>query len=185
MLDRSRKGAGIDRRTVIAAVTTAPFQAALPSSARSESRAMRNFISDHPRARALIRIGEEAIARENPAMLRAYFAEDFVFHGPGGDLTFTQLSDYFTSLRAAFTDFRLTREQIVVDGDHAAARNVFSGIFTNVFTQSPVGPLPPTGKPVRWEAINIFRFDGNGRLGEEWVQSDQRGLLGNLGGLPG
>ena len=119
--------------------------------------------------------------KENPAMLRAYFAEDFVFHGPGGDLTFAQLSDYFASLRAAFTDFRLTREQIVVDGDHAGARNTFSGVFTKVFTQSPAGPLPPTGKSVRWEAINTFRFDKDGRLAEEWVQSDYRGFLEKLG----
>ena len=53
------------------------------------------FISDHPRALALIRIGDEAIAKENPEMLRAYFAEDFVFHGPKGDLDFDQLSSQF------------------------------------------------------------------------------------------
>lgn len=145
---------------------------------------MPNFISDTPRARDLIRIGDEAIAKENHAMLRAYFAEDFVFHGPMGDLTFDQLSSYFASLRAAFTDFRLVREQIISDGDHMAARNAFSGVFTNVFTQSPVGPLKPTGKPVQWEAINTFRYDADGRLAEEWVQSDNRSFLVKLGDAP-
>jgi hypothetical protein len=47
---------------------------------------MPDFISDTPLARELIRIGDEAIAREDDAALRAYFAEDYVFHGPGGDL---------------------------------------------------------------------------------------------------
>jgi hypothetical protein len=68
---------------------------------------MPGFISDTPLARELIRIGDEAIAREDDAALRAYFAEDYVFHGPGGDLGFDQLSAYFTSLRAAFSDLRL------------------------------------------------------------------------------
>ena len=142
---------------------------------------MPGFISDHPRARELIRIGDEAIARENPAMLRSFFAEDFVFHGPTGDLTFDQLSSYFASLRQAFSQFRILREQILVEGDHAAARNIFSGVFTAVFTQSPVGLVQPTGRPVRWEAINTFRYDADGRLAEEWVQTDYRSLLVTLG----
>lgn len=145
---------------------------------------MPGFISAHPRARDLIRIGDEAITKQNEAMLRAYFAGDFVFHGPTGDLTFEQLSSYFASLRAAFTDFRLVREQILVDGDHMAARNKFSGVFTSVFTQSPVGPVQPTGKPVQWEAINTFRYDAHGRLAEEWVQTDYRGMLVKLGVAP-
>jgi hypothetical protein len=45
---------------------------------------MPDFISDTPLARDLIRIGDEAIARKDDAALRAYFAEDYVFHGPGG-----------------------------------------------------------------------------------------------------
>ena len=47
---------------------------------------MPGFISDSPLAYDLIRIGNEAIARQDDAALRAYFTEDYVFHGPGGDL---------------------------------------------------------------------------------------------------
>jgi SnoaL-like domain len=101
------------------------------------------FVSDSPLARDLIRIGDEAIAREDGAALRAYFAEDYVFHGPGGDLGFDQLSAYFASLRAAFTDLRLVREQIITDGNFLAARTTFSGDFTAVFTYSPIGPVEP------------------------------------------
>jgi hypothetical protein len=36
------------------------------------------FISDSPLARGLIRIGDEAIAREDEAKLRDYFAEDYL-----------------------------------------------------------------------------------------------------------
>jgi predicted ester cyclase len=139
------------------------------------------FISDSPLARDLIRIGNEAIAREDAPALRAYFNEDYVFHGPGADLGFDELSAYFASLRAAFSDLRLVREQIIVDGNFMAARNTFSGDFTGLFTYSPIGPVEPTGQHIEWEVIGIFRYDDDGRLAEEWVQTDYRGLLVKLG----
>ena len=139
------------------------------------------FISDSPLARDLIRIGDEAIAREDDAALRAYFAEDYVFHGPGRDLGFDQLSAYFASLRAAFTDLRLVREQIITDGNFLAARTTFSGDFTAVFTYSPIGPVEPTGQHLQWEVIGTFRYHDDGRLAEEWVQTDYRSFLTKLG----
>src|ERR1700680_661500 len=142
---------------------------------------MPGFISDTPLARDLIRIGDEAIACEDDAALRAYFAEDYVFHGPGSELGFDELSAYFASLRAAFSGLRLVREQIVVEGDFLAARTTFSGDFTGLFTYSPIGPVEPTGQHLEWEVIGIFRYDDEGRLAEEWVQTDYRGLLVNLG----
>ena len=142
---------------------------------------MPGFISDGPLARDLIRIGDEAIAREDDAALRAYFSEGYVFHGPGGDLSFDQLHAYFASLRAAFSDLRLVREQIIVDGNFLAARTTFSGDFTGVFTYSPIGPAEPTGQHLEWEVIGTFRYDHEGRLAEEWVQTDYRSLLTKLG----
>ena len=142
---------------------------------------MPGFISDSPLARDLIRIGNDAIAREDATALRAYFREDYVFHGPGADLGFDELSAYFASLRAAFSDLRLVREQIIVDGTFMAARTTFSGDFTGVFTYSPIGPVEPTGQHLEWELIGIFRYDDEGRLVEEWVQTDYRGFLTKLG----
>src|ERR1700727_767188 len=143
--------------------------------------AMPGFISDSPLARDLIRIGDEAIARADDAALRAYFAADYVFHRPGGDVSFDQLSAYFASLRAAFTGLRFVREQIIADGRFLAARTTFSGDFTGVFTYSPVGPVEPTGQHIEWELIGIFRYDHEGRLAEEWVQTDYRSFLTKLG----
>lgn len=142
---------------------------------------MPGFISDSPVARDLIRIGDEAIAREDDAALCAYFAEGYVFHGPGGDLGFDELSAYFASLRAAFSDLRLVREQIIADGNFLAARTTFSGDFTGVFTYSPIGPVEPTGQHLEWEVLGTFRYDDHGRLAEEWVQTDYRSFLAKLG----
>src|SRR3984893_4774909 len=101
---------------------------------------MPGFISDSPLARDLIRIGDEAIATEDDAKLRAYFRDDYVFHGPGGDLSFAELSAYFASLRAGFSKLRIVREQIIVDGNFLASRATFCGDFTSVFNYSPSDP---------------------------------------------
>jgi predicted ester cyclase len=139
------------------------------------------FVSDSPLARGLIRIGDEAIALEDDAKLRDYYSQDYVFHGPGGDRGFDELRAYFASLRAAFTNLRIVREQIIADGRFLAARNTFSGDFTGVFTSSPIGPVEPTGQHLEWEVINTFRYDDDGRLSEEWVQTDYRSFLAMLG----
>ncbi len=148
---------------------------------RRQRRKLPGFISDSPLARGLIRIGDEAIANEDHAKLRDYFAEHYVFHGPGGALAFEELRSYFASLRSAFSGLRIAREQIIVDGDFLAARTMFSGDFTDVFTYSPIGPVEPTGKHVEWEVIGTFRYDDDGRLAEEWVQTDYRSFLTKLG----
>ena len=84
-------------------------------------------------------------------------------------------------LRLAFSDLRIVREQIIADGTFLAARNTFAGDFTGTFSYSPIGPVEPTGQHVEWEVINTFRYHDDGRLAEEWVQTDYRGFLAKLG----
>src|SRR5260370_8241950 len=125
---------------------------------------MSAFITNNPRAPELIRIGEEAIAKENDALLRQYYAEDYVFHGPGTDRDFEALRAYFASVRDAFSDLRLTRAMIIGEVDYLAARTIFSGVFTGVFTMSPVGRLEPHGKAVLRYAMYIFHSNPAGRF---------------------
>src|SRR5690349_7184164 len=86
------------------------------------------IITQHTLAPGLISIGEEAIAKENDDLLRQYFAEDYVFHGPGADLDFEALRAYFASLRDAFIDLHITRAMIIGEGEFLAARTMFSGV---------------------------------------------------------
>jgi predicted ester cyclase len=140
--------------------------------------------SNNRHAEGLVRIGRQAIAQEDDASLDAYFAPDFVFHGPDGDLSYDQLKAYFASLRAAFTGLKVERAAIVGEGDQMASRTIFSGRFDHVFTQAPAGPVEPNGAEVTWEVINIFRYDQQGRLAEEWVQTDYRSFLEKLAAAP-
>ena len=103
-------------------------------------RSVPGFISDSPLAQDLIRIGDEAIAHEDEPTLREYFAEDYVFHGPGGDLAFEELRAYFASLRSAFSGLRIVREQVIADGNFLAGADPVLGRFhgrVHVFAHRP------------------------------------------------
>lgn len=131
----------------------------------------------------LVRAGELQVSGEDQAELDTYFdQENFRFHGPGGfESGYPGLSAYFASVRAAFDDRKITRGIVVAEGDTVACQTWIEGTFVREFTQSPAGPLPPTGTRVVMDLINIFRFDDDGRLTEEWVRTDQRSLLRQLG----
>lgn len=136
---------------------------------------------ERKRALGLVRIGEDGIAKENDAALNAYFARNFVLHSPEGDVDFESLKRFFASMRSAFSGFSVTRPAIIVKGDYVSARTVMAGTFTNVFDLSPIGPVQPTGRLMRRELMNFFRYDAQGRLAEEWVQSDNIAFLRELG----
>lgn len=130
----------------------------------------------------LIRVGEQELTGEHEAEVDAYFAPDFVFHGPdGAESDYEGLKGYFASLRAAFDDLTVSRGIMVVEGDHVACQTTITGTFAREFTHSPVGSLPPNGRRIVFELMNIFRYDDQGRLAEEWVQTDNRSRLRQLG----
>lgn len=131
----------------------------------------------------LVKAGEAEVAGAPPEEIASYFdTEAFRFHGPDGfESDYAGLSAYFASIRAAFADRTIRRGIIVVEGDTAACQTWIEGTFVNEFTMSPAGPLPPNGARVTWDLINIFRFDDEGRLVEEFVRTDYRGFLRQLG----
>lgn len=131
----------------------------------------------------LVRAGELEVSGEDQAEVDTYFAtEEFRFHGPDGfESDYAQLTEYFASIRDAFDDRSIRRGIVVVEGLHVACQTWIEGTFAREFTRSPVGPLRPNGQRVMWDLINIFRFDDQGRLAEEWVPTDYRSFLRQLG----
>lgn len=131
----------------------------------------------------LIRAGERLIAGDNQAETDAYFdTNQYRFHGPdGSELDYAGLITYFASICTAFDDRSIRRGIMVAEGDYIACQTWIEGSFVREFAQSPAGPLPPNGQRVVFDLLNIFRFDHQGRLVEEWVQTDYRSLLRQLG----
>lgn len=131
----------------------------------------------------LIRAGELEVSGADQAETDTYFnIDEFRFHGPDGfEMDYGGLTAYFQSLRAAFDDRSIRRGIIIAEDNTIACQTWIEGIFVRDFTMSPAGPLPPNGQRIVMDLINIFRFDGEGRLTEEWVRTDYRSFLRQLG----
>jgi predicted ester cyclase len=131
----------------------------------------------------LIRAGELDVSGENQVETDSYFDKSkYRFHGPDGfKADYAGLSDYFKSIRAAFDERSIRRGIIVAEGNQIACQTWIEGRFVRDFTHSPAGALPPNGQRVVWDLSNLFRFDDQGQLVEEWVMTDNRSFLRQLG----
>jgi predicted ester cyclase len=79
------------------------------------------------------------------------------------------------SLRRAFPDFRLTIEDLVVDGDSVWLRMVATGTNTGSFMGHA-----PTGRPMRIDVFDVIRIE-NGLMVEHWGVPDRLRALLQLG----
>lgn len=134
----------------------------------------------------LIKAGELALSGENPAEVDLLFDPHRLrFHGPDGvEAGYPGLIAYFAAIRAAFDDRSIRRGIIVAEGEYIACQTWMEGTFLREFTHSPTGPMPPNGRRVVWDLMNIFRFDDQGRIVEEWVRTDNRSFLRQLDARP-
>jgi len=134
-------------------------------------------------ANGLVSIGEDAIAKSNDALIDDYYTDDYKLHSPAGAFNRGEIKAYFAALRESFTDFTISRAQIIVDGNFVSAHTVMAGRFDKELAYTPIGTVEPNGRQVQWELINIFRYTDEGRLVEEWVQTDTYDFLLQLGAV--
>jgi predicted ester cyclase len=131
----------------------------------------------------LIRAGELLVLGDDQAEVESYFdTSKFRFHGPDGfETDYAGLTNYFKSIRAGFDDRSIRRGIILVEGNYIACQTWIEGTFVREFANSPAGALAPNGQRVVWDLMGILKFDDQGRLVEEWVRTDHRSFLHQLG----
>jgi len=81
-------------------------------------------------------------------------------------------------LHKVWGDWRMTIDEMIAEGDRVMVRWTFHGTHQGQFHG-----LPPTGRPVTYSGINIFRVAG-GRIVEIWDIYDRLWLWQQLGVLP-
>jgi PhnB protein len=100
----------------------------------------------------------------------------FVDHGnPPKDVE--ALKMFLKDLAHAFPDILLEVQELIVEGDAAAARVQVSGTHSGPFAGSPA-----SGKHVVWTGVDVFKFDGD-KIAERWNFRDLLGLFSQLGML--
>ena len=88
------------------------------------------------------------------------------------------IKDFFAGLRHAFPDLRATIEDLLEADDKCVARVRYVGTHKREFWG-----LPPTGKRIDIESIDIVRFDG-GKVVEHWGVTDRLRMMEQLGVVP-
>jgi predicted ester cyclase len=93
-------------------------------------------------------------------------------HAPGAE----GVQAVIASLRRAFSDFRLTIEDLVdADGGAVWLRMVATGTNDGSFMGNA-----PTGRPIRIDVFDVIRVE-DGRMVEHWGVPDRLGVLLQLG----
>ena len=111
----------------------------------------------------------------------AIVAEDFVEHEetPGLAPTRDGVMEFFRMYLAAFPDLHMEPEDVFASGNKVVARVRATGTQSGEFLG-----MPPSGKRVDVELIDIIRFEDDGLAHEHWGVVDQMTMFQQLGVIP-
>lgn len=111
----------------------------------------------------------------------ALLAGDFVEHEetPGFPPTKEGVREFFRMYRAAFPDLHMDAEDVLASGDKTVARVRATGTH-----QGDLMGIPPTGKHVDVQLIDIMKFDDAGSVREHWGVIDMMSMMQQLGVAP-
>jgi steroid delta-isomerase-like uncharacterized protein len=148
-----------------------------------EQQRERTIMVEHPLEanKALSRrIVEEAWNQHQPQAIETYYAAEYVNHQPVGGMTPDRegLKQWLTACIAGLPDLHLAIEEQVAEGDKVVTRWVAQGTHQGVFMG-----VAPSGRQVTVSGITIARVAGS-QVVEEWANSDELGMLQQLGLIP-
>jgi steroid delta-isomerase-like uncharacterized protein len=126
------------------------------------------------------RFYDEVLSNGELDRLPELCSEDVVDHEapPGGPAGIEGVKVFVQMFRTGFPDLRATVEDMVSEGDRAAARVRFTGTHEGEFMG-----VPATGNRIDIETIDIIRV-ADGKCVEHWGVTDNMGLMQQIGAIP-
>jgi predicted ester cyclase len=132
-------------------------------------------------AKAVVRRNtEEVQGRGNFDVFDELFAVDFVDHTPQPGFTPDRdgARSLYRALRAAFLDFHAEIHWQAADGELVTTYKTYHGTH-----QGPFLGLAPTGRRIRFEAVDVMRVR-DGKVVEHWGVANLFSLMQQLGAWP-
>jgi steroid delta-isomerase-like uncharacterized protein len=128
-----------------------------------------------------MRSGYERINTGDLAGFGDLLSDDFVEHEetPGFPPTKEGTLAFFEMLRSAFPDMKMAVDEVLADGAKTVAR-----VTVTATHQGDFMGVPPTGKPVDTQIIDIMAFDDAGLVCEHWGVADMLTLMQQIGAVP-
>ncbi len=126
------------------------------------------------------RIADELFNQGDLAVADEILAPNLIHHTPETHVEGSEGAKQFVlALRRAFPDLSATVEDQIAEGDKVVQRIRWSGTHEGEFFG-----VPPTGKRVTAELMEIHRMGPDGKIAEHWSSMDQLALLQQLGAMP-
>ncbi len=133
-------------------------------------------MNDEQKQAVLRRVMEEGFGQGNLAVMDELVAADVIEHQSNiRPANVEGAKACIRMLHAAFPDFHLAHQHTAVAGDLVWSHYTATGTQTG-----PLGPFPPTGKPMRIDVFDLARVEG-GKIVEHWGVPDLMGQLEQLG----
>lgn len=128
--------------------------------------------------------GGEAFNAHDSKAMRALYADNAEFRGPGGMVAKgpDEIIAFLEGWYQGFPDCKTKVNKRWVDGDTVIEEGVFVGTHTGVFP-TPMGDVPPTGRSVEGAYVDIFVVR-DGKLISDRLTFDRMELLEQLGLVP-
>jgi steroid delta-isomerase-like uncharacterized protein len=122
------------------------------------------------------RFHAELLSARDPAVVDAFFAEEFVSHNnpPGFPPGREGVKRFFEMFRDAFPDVTVAIDDLVAEGDQVAVATTFTGTH-----EGELMGIAPTGRRVSVTGIDIVRVE-DGRIAEHRGLTDVVGLMRQL-----
>ena len=110
-----------------------------------------------------------------------HLADDFVEHEvtPSQDSTKAGTKGLIKMMTIAIPDLRFDAEDVISSVDKVVARARVTGTNTGTFMG-----MPPTGKGVDVQVIDMVRFGDDGLVREHWGVMDTMSIMQQLGVVP-
>jgi steroid delta-isomerase-like uncharacterized protein len=122
---------------------------------------------------------EQVFNQHQPESAADFVTNDVVWHGGGlGDIPGVDgLVGLLKSFIGALPDLRAAEQDIVAENDLVVVRLVVSATVKGTLLG-----VPADGKPVRWNAVDIYRVT-DGKISEEWAADDVATIMIQVGGF--
>ena len=125
----------------------------------------------------------DAFNKADIAAIASLYAPSTAYSNPFSPQLITSpeaVQEFETPMFAAFSSVRAELEDLITDGDRAAARVVVHAEHTGEL-QTPAGPVPATGKSIELHTAEFVRVDGDGRIVEHYRVFNAAEFMAQLG----
>jgi steroid delta-isomerase-like uncharacterized protein len=131
-----------------------------------------------------VEVAREFVARvfneHQPDRAGEYFTDDVVWHGGsmGNIAGVDNMVNLLHAFIGALPDLNAAEQDLIASGDLVAMRL----IVTATHSADLLG-IPKTGRRVRWDAVDIYKVNDNGKISEEWALDDMASFASQLGAI--